>query len=63
MIAHEHKRIRVHSLTSAELRFLLQGAAPGKGRKMSFFVEIEDKILNKKRIVGEKRKFILQTSY
>ncbi len=30
---------------------------------MSLFVNTEDKILNKKRIVGEKRKFILQTSY
>jgi hypothetical protein len=32
-----------------------------KIRKMSLFVETEDKILNKKRIVGEKRKFILLT--
>jgi hypothetical protein len=30
-------------------------------RKMSLLVETEDKILNKKRMVGEKRKFILQT--
>jgi len=30
-------------------------------RKMSLFVETEVKILNKKRIVGQKRKFILQT--
>jgi hypothetical protein len=28
---------------------------------MSLFVKTEDKILNKKRMVGEKRKFILQT--
>ena len=38
-----------------------KGQRQEKIRKMSLFVETEDKILNKKRIVGEKSKFILQT--
>jgi hypothetical protein len=41
--------------------FYYKGQRQKKVRKMSLFVKTEDKILNKKRIVGEKRKFILQT--
>ncbi len=41
--------------------FYYEGQRQEKVRKMSLFVETEDQILNKKRIVGEKRKFILQT--
>jgi hypothetical protein len=46
-------------LTSAELRFFYKGKQKEKVRKMSWFVKTEDKILNEKRIVGEKRKFVL----
>jgi hypothetical protein len=46
------------------LLFYYKGQQREKVRKMSLFVKAEVKILNKKtRIVGEKRKFILQTSY
>ena len=38
-----------------------KGQPQEKVRKMSLFVKTEDKILNKKRMVGEKRKFIPQT--
>jgi hypothetical protein len=38
--------------------FYYEGQRQEKFRKMSLFVKIEEKILNKKRIVGEKRKFI-----
>jgi hypothetical protein len=59
IIAHQHKRRKVHLLTSAELRFFYKGKQKEKVRKMSWFVKTEDKILNEKRIVGEKRKFVL----
>jgi hypothetical protein len=41
--------------------FYYEGRRQEKVRKMSLLVETEDKILNKKRMVGEKRKFIPQT--
>jgi hypothetical protein len=41
--------------------FYYKGRRQEKVRKMSLLVETEDKIRNKKRMVGEKRKFILQT--
>jgi hypothetical protein len=41
--------------------FYYEGQRQEMVRKMSLFVETEDKILNKKRMVGEKRKFILRT--
>ncbi len=43
--------------------FNYEGKRQEMVRKMSLFVKTEDKILNRKRIVGEKRKFVLQTIY
>jgi hypothetical protein len=43
--------------------FYYKGQRQEKVRKMNLFVKTEDRILTKKRIVGEKRKFVLQTSY
>ena len=38
--------------------FYYKGQRQEKVRKMNLFVKTEDRILTKKRIVGEKRKFI-----
>jgi hypothetical protein len=43
--------------------FYYKGQWQEKVRKMNLIAKTEDKILNKKRIVGEKRKFISQTIY
>ena len=41
--------------------FYYEGQREEKVKKLSLFVKTEEKYLNKKSIVGEKRKFVMQT--